>query len=113
MAYLLTSSLEFQSQVLKDDKLRDCINRLRGYANQENLTIDAEDADGVHDSIVDDLKYVLAVAKGQCNESARLRSLKRIDGLFSSAQMLSINRMGKIQSNNTTFLRYHASLRLR
>ncbi len=87
----LTSTIGLQTKALKDGKLRGCINRLRSQANQENLTVSADDVD----SILDDLKYVLAAANDQCDELVNTKSLERVGGLLSSARMLFVNGMGE------------------
>lgn len=93
--------LEFQAKVLKDAKLKGCIDRLRCYANQENRTVSDDDVDGTLDTIIDDLQYVLAAAANyQCNELVNVKTLKRIGKIVSSAPMLSINRMGKPKSHD-------------
>ena len=94
--FSLTSKLELQGNVLEDRKLWDCISRLRSLANEENRTVNAEDLDG----IVDDLQCVLAAAKDQRNDLANAKNLKRIGGLLSSAQMLSINGSGESASRD-------------
>lgn len=85
-----------QTKALKDGKLRGCINRLCSQANQEDRTVSADDVD----SILDDLKYVLAAANEQCDELVNIKRIERIGGLLSSAHMLSINGTGEIPSRN-------------
>jgi hypothetical protein len=93
---LLTSTLGLQTKALEDGKLRGCINRLCSQANQENQTVSADDVD----SILDDLKYVLAATNNQCDELVNIKRLERIGGLLSSARMLSINSTGETQSHD-------------
>ncbi len=81
---------------LEDRKLWGSISRLRSLANEENRTVNAEDMDG----IIDDLQCILAAAKNQRNDSVNVKNLKRIGGLLSSAQMLSINGSGESASRD-------------
>ncbi|KAK3902849.1 hypothetical protein C8A05DRAFT_33423 [Staphylotrichum tortipilum] len=81
------SDPELQTKALKDGKLRACINRLRNQADQENRTISADDVD----SILDDLKYVLAAANDQYDDGtgsmfkATITQQAFRDGAFSSS----------------------------
>jgi hypothetical protein len=92
----LTSKLESHEKVLEDRKLWGCISRLRSLANEESRTVNAEDMEG----IIDDLQYVLEAAKDQRNDLVNVKNLKRIGGLLSSAQMLSINGSGESESRD-------------
>ena len=90
--------LELKTKAFKDAKLHGCINRLLSQADQENRTVSADDVD----SILDDLKYVLAAVNDERDDVVNVKNLERICGLLSSAPILSINGTGEPQSRDIT-----------
>ena len=66
------------------DRLCDLVHNKEQVANTEEI-----------DTIIDDLRVVLTAAQGQSEDAGDIRNLKRICGLFSSAQKMSINKGGE------------------
>lgn len=67
-----------------------CVDRLRSLVDQSNDATTDEQVD----SIIDDLQTILASVHSEQEDRVTVKDMKRIGGLLSSAQRLSINETG-------------------
>ena len=82
-------------QVLGDVELIDSIDRLRRLVDRQGCTVMAETVEDV----IDDLQTVLKAAQDLSRQTPSFRSLKRARGAVASAKSLSINELGKLESD--------------